>query len=194
MTAVTRFLLLGLVLVGLGGVVGTGVGLALEENDAFCTACHTEPEVTYYQRAVAAQTAPPVDLAAAHARLERPLNCIACHSGVTLPERLATLYSLGVRDTVKWLTGRYNRPGRTEHPIPNKNCDRCHQDTLMDTGFENHFHSDLLDPEAPSILCVACHLSHDESGDPRKNFIREVVVFVSCNECHRVMGGPTDLR
>ena len=189
-----RLVLIGLVVLALGGIAATSAGLALEGNDAFCIACHTEPEITYYQRSVAAQTAPPVDLASAHAQYDEPLNCIACHSGVTLQERLDTLYKLGARDTIKWLTGRYNRPGKTQYPLPNNRCDRCHLDVLADTGFENHFHSDLLDPEAPPIRCVACHLSHDDTGDPRKNFIREAVVFGSCNECHSVMGGPTDLR
>jgi hypothetical protein len=66
-----------------GAVVAVGIILAsgglvtaiqLENRNAFCASCHTEPESEYYQRSLAA----PVDLASAHNA--KNVACIQCHS------------------------------------------------------------------------------------------------------------------
>lgn len=62
----------------------------LEEHDAFCASCHTEPETTFYQNTLAAE---PVDRAAYVTRtakqpapLSSPIddsNCLKCHQDIT---------------------------------------------------------------------------------------------------------------
>ncbi len=172
-------------------IAGTGAGMALEENDTFCASCHTQPEVTFVARSTDRSQEPGVDLAARHALLDKGrVQCIGCHSGQTLPGRVWTVWTLGARDTLKWVSGRYNRPGQTHFPIQNPNCERCHGDAAHQPGFNNHFHNLLYDPKAPPILCVACHPSHDAGADPRKFYVRDVAVYPTCNSCHTVMGGP----
>jgi len=184
-------------LIGLGLVTLivalTGVGITLEERDSFCIACHTEPEVTYYRRTVTSSSPSP-DLATAHAHADQPVRCVSCHGGVGPAARLRVFYRLAVWDAAKWVSGRYSRPGQTRHPLPNINCSRCHQGSVVEAGFENHFHNMLNSPEAPALRCVSCHLAHDASANARKAYIREPVVFPVCNACHEVMGGPLGLK
>jgi hypothetical protein len=130
------------------GIAGTGTGLTLEENDAFCISCHTQPEVTYFARSIDHSHGRGIDLAARHAMLnDDPVKCIGCHSGPAFPERVWTVLTLGARDTLKYFSGRYNRPGQTHYPIQNPNCERCHQDAAHGPGFNNHFHNLLYDPK-----------------------------------------------
>lgn len=173
------------------GISASGVGLKLEERDAFCASCHTEPELTYYQRSLA--TGEGGDLAAFHAQLRDSVRCIGCHGGVGPAARIQTLFELGARDTVQYLFGQYRQPARTTQPLPNINCQQCHQSAVEVPDFENHFHNKLLQPAAPPILCVSCHLSH-KPGEHRRKFIFESDVYPACNDCHKVMGGPTNLR
>ena len=181
-------------------VVGTGAGLALEQRDEFCAACHTEPETTFVRQRTADEPRSPT-LAAFHHRLEGtppgtggPVKCIDCHGGVGAAARLTTLYQLGVADTLAFLTGRYEQPAQTHRPLPDINCAQCHAQAVAAPGFENHFHTKLSDPAAPPIACVACHISHTDQADPREKYIRRAFVFPRCNDCHRSMGGPPNLR
>ena len=77
---------------------GFAYAASREQNDAFCSSCHTQPEATFYDRSIAAQ---PVDLASAH-RVENT-NCIDCHSGEGLPGRLSAEL-LGAQNAFKWVT------------------------------------------------------------------------------------------
>ena len=184
-------------------VAGTGVGLALEENDSFCASCHTQPETLYVRQAQAALGPRSATLAALHHRLETvataarpvaPVKCIDCHGGVGAVARVHTLVELGVMDTLAFISGRYEQPARTTRPLPDINCAQCHAEAVAAPGFDNHFHTKLADPQAPTINCVSCHLSHFDQVDPREKYIRRAAVFDRCNECHRQMGGPTNLR
>ncbi|RME42028.1 MAG: hypothetical protein D6791_18770 [Chloroflexi bacterium] len=172
------------------GVAVAGGGVYLETRDSFCAACHTQPETMYYERSIDAEKGG-IDLAAFH-HLKADTRCIDCHGGVGLQDRLETLV-VAAGDTVQFATGRYMQPARMTQPLSNPNCRQCHDETVRREGFENHFHNLMDDPEAPDIFCVACHVSHQE-GDERAFFIREIDVFPSCNRCHGVMGGPSDLR
>src|ERR687896_161415 len=96
-----RWLLLALLLPALG-IVGLAGVLKVEEQDAFCASCHTEPEVTYVQRAQAR----PVDLASLHADKEVP--CILCHSGPGLAGRLGALPT-AAWDAVRFVAGSYHQ-------------------------------------------------------------------------------------
>jgi nitrate/TMAO reductase-like tetraheme cytochrome c subunit len=55
---------------------GIGAALALENQDSFCAACHTEPEYKYYQQSIQPNAA---TLAAHHT--QKKIACIDCHSG-----------------------------------------------------------------------------------------------------------------
>ncbi|MFQ5855854.1 MAG: hypothetical protein ACE5LU_09455 [Anaerolineae bacterium] len=167
-----------------------GGALYLETRDSFCAACHTQPEILYYERSIDVE-AGGVDLASFH-RLEEGTRCIDCHGGVGPRARLKTLV-LAAGDTVQFATGRYERPARMDAPLANPNCRHCHGGAVIKEGFENHFHNLMDDPRAPPIFCVACHVTHQE-GTQRAFFVREDDVFPSCNRCHDVMGGPSALQ
>lgn len=172
------------------GAAAAGGGLYLETRDPFCAACHTQPETMYYERSMNAQAAG-IDLASFH-HLEDGTRCIDCHGGVGAQARLETL-RLAAGDAVHFMIGRYQQPARMRQPLANPNCRQCHDDVVVKEGFENHFHNLMDDLEAPDIFCVACHVTHQE-GDERAFFIREDDVFPSCNRCHDVMGGPSELQ
>jgi nitrate/TMAO reductase-like tetraheme cytochrome c subunit len=165
----------------------------LEERDTFCISCHTLPEVTYQQRAVLAaegnDTAP--DLSSAHYQPEAgAFRCIDCHRGAdTLPHRLITNV-LSIRDTLIWLTGGADptlEKGVVALPmLLDAACTRCHEETLLRLGFENHFHSYL--PETQELLqagaeaIVPPELSFAEVPSVREEALETTV---SCVECHK---------
>lgn len=171
-------------------VAAAGSGLYLETRDSFCAGCHTQPETLYYERSIDTQ-AGGVDLASFH-HLAEGTRCVDCHGGVGARARLGTLV-LAAGDALQFVTGRYMQPAMMGQPLSNPNCRQCHEEAVMRQGFENHFHNLMDDPDAPLILCVACHISHQER-DERTFFVREDDVFPSCNRCHEVMGGPSELQ
>lgn len=197
----TRWLV-GLAILFIAVIIGgTGAGLVLEQRDEFCAACHTEPETTYVRQSRDTSGPRSSTLAAFHHRLEgTPMasvvafKCIDCHGGVGPVARLTTLYQLGVGDTLAFLAGRYEQPATTHRPLPDVNCAHCHVEAVALPGFENHFHNKLDAPGAPLLPCVVCHISHMDQVDPREKYIRRATVYPRCNDCHRVMGGPPNLR
>jgi hypothetical protein len=148
----------GLLLVVLGGLSFAAASV-LEEHDTFCIACHTAPEVTYYNRAYLAldmalaglPEAP--DLATQHylaAQAEGgAFQCIQCHQGDRgLGHRVST-FALGARDTLVFLAGRDDpaiEKQRTETGwLADAACASCHAPTLLHLdGINNHFHTFLL--------------------------------------------------
>ncbi len=201
---------------------------ALEERDAFCIACHTAPEVTYYNRAQAALAgaAPLEDLSSAHYTAEGGFRCIDCHRGDGgLQHRAATL-ALGARDAAIFVTGQPDQTlEKTEIEVPgllNAGCARCHSDTLLVAGFENHFHNKLpaafaawqaggaitappgqpgadtstLDRADTTLGCLNCHLAHvHTAGGELTGFLDlDNVTFPACVQCHTETGhGPLEL-
>ena len=165
----------------------------LEERDTFCISCHTLPEVTYQQRAVLAAEGndPAPDLSSAHYQLKaRAFHCIDCHRGAdTLPHRLIT-NGLSVRDTLIWLIGGADptlEKGVVALPmLLDAACTRCHEETLLRLGFENHFHAYL--PEAHALLqagaeaIVPPELSSAEAPSVRVDALETTI---SCSECHK---------
>jgi len=185
-----RIVLISLIVAGGLGIVAAGGGLYFETRDSFCAACHTQPETMYYERSVDDRSGG-IDLASFH-HMEDSTRCIDCHGGVGLRARLATL-ALAAGDTLQYATGRYQQPAMIGQPLANPNCRQCHDDAVTNQGFENHFHNLMDDSESPLIFCAACHISHQE-GDDRAFFVREEDVFPSCNRCHAVMGGPSEIQ
>ncbi len=186
-------------------VLSTGVVAVAEERDVFCTACHLAPEQMYYQRSLVATPDAVVDLASAHAQVN--LNCVGCHRGDQgLADRGLAL-ALGARNTVKFVTGRYD-PRHSRVAVPallDGSCLLCHVtrperggvksgevNRVTAPGFVNHFHALLFDPEIKtSVTCISCHGAHRESFPELQFLDRNGVVLPACERCHREAGrGP----
>jgi len=189
-----------LIVVVSGALALTGVGgaIALEQNNEFCAACHTEPEVTFVRRfAEAKRDGLASTLAAAHALATdgRPdgVLCIDCHGGVGVRGRAESL-ALALRDTYAFITGDFEQPAKMDKPLPDEVCIQCHRTWADDRSFENHIHWYFLEEGAPTtIRCVDCHVSH-MLGNEFEFFISREVVFPQCEACHKFMGrGPTQM-
>ena len=215
-----------------GGVALLALAAALtvshfEESDPFCASCHTVPEVTYYDRAQVAKAAgaPYTDLSSAHYGNDNGFRCIDCHRGDEMLFHRVTALTLGARDTVIWLSGRSDPAiEKTELVVPfllTGACDKCHEESLLEVGFNNHFHNMLPDafqawkhggmltrpvdqPNAPlelrpsqtTVLCVDCHRAHIHvEGAERAAYLDLVnIVYPACVRCHQEVGhGPLQL-
>ena len=193
-----------IVFVLLGGSGGIAVGLTLEERNDFCASCHTQPEVAHVQRLNARyqSTKDLNDLATFHI-LPLPdnqqpqraaLKCISCHGGATPADRLETLFTLGVIDGLKFVSGKYHQPAKTQRPLPDSYCAQCHAAEVTRKGFENHFHNKLSAPEAPILACVSCHRAHPEADSLTKFVLLAKAAYPQCEACHQIMGGPKKIR
>jgi predicted CXXCH cytochrome family protein len=205
--------LLGAVFILAVGVAAAGT--VLEDNDNFCIACHTTPEVTYYDRAQQALKAKAqstdikqlsadnvaVDLASQHAIVTDTLHCIACHGGNrNLADRAESL-TLGLKDTLKYLVGQANQTiekTTTGDPeLINRACVRCHAETLLTVKFENHFHVKL--PQTWQLIEQGAQpiVSPDMPQaltDPRSKpeLLNTTVTCLSCHQAHRANLGFTN--
>ncbi len=170
-----------------------GISIHMENNDAFCASCHTEPETTFVKRVDLARinAADPQDLATAHAIAGQTVHCIDCHSGPGIMGRMDAL-TLGARDLIAYARGNYPQPAPLTHPIPDSYCTKCHADYALDRSFDNHYHVFLARWQRfageKAAGCVDCHTGHVQDGDPRLAFLNEPRVVAQCNACHRVMG------
>lgn len=194
-------LFLGVVLLSLAAVAAFS---RVEENDAFCTACHLPAEDEYVRRAEAARAVPqsPVDLASRHATEGIP--CVGCHRGTQSLSHRAAALGLGAWNAARFLAG--NRGGKrsnlTARWLPEASCWTCHQEAIRVEAFEKHFHNMLpeylaLDQVVQNpenrILCGDCHPSHRE-GEVLIGFIEDAIVFPTCEKCHVVWErGPRGL-
>ena len=180
--------LAGLSFVALG-FLSVPVALKVEEQDAFCASCHTEPESTYVQRGQAS----PVDLASQHS--DKNVPCVLCHSGPGLVGRLSALPT-AAWDAARFVAGTYHQPARLSEPLHDGTCLQCHAEALEERGFENHFHSELVvaNKEPVSVGCAACHSGHVTTSDIEP-FLARATVEIQCNACHREREeGPSEFR
>jgi nitrate/TMAO reductase-like tetraheme cytochrome c subunit len=170
-------LLAGAVVVGSGG----WFAVHLENDNAFCAACHTEPETTFYQRTLS----PAVDLASRHAA--EGLACITCHSGAGAVGRGGALL-LGARNLAAYLVGGYGQPTRALTPLPDEHCVKCHSASESDTRLERHYHYYLAAWQRArpddSGTCAACHLSHHTDGLADRGFLNDAATEQICARCH----------
>jgi nitrate/TMAO reductase-like tetraheme cytochrome c subunit len=164
--------------VGIVTLTGASVAGSLEENDAFCASCHTEPETTYYDRSLAE----PVDLASAHAAEE--VGCIDCHSGEGVAGRADAL-TLGAKNVALYLTGQYETPTQAEIVIHTDHCTKCHAEVL--DGFQAADHYHYFAPrwaEEEPAACVTCHQAHATEGNAEMGFMPAGVMEPVCRACH----------
>jgi hypothetical protein len=205
------------------------VASSLEENDNFCTSCHLAPEETYVARSLAAQEEGVVleDLASGHYHAaslagEAAFRCIDCHRGDdSFNDRASTLFT-GARDALTFLTGGADETIEKAHvgdpDLLERACLKCHVPTLMERGFNNHYHNQLpqakaaleagaemSDPEIglaegdvftemggleTTVTCSSCHLAHPSLPDGEQTLFMdlEAVMFPACVQCHEEVG------
>jgi hypothetical protein len=177
----------GLVILAVAIVVaagGTTYALQLEDRNAFCASCHTEPEAKYYQQSLDTNAA---TLAAFHA--QKSVRCIDCHSGGGIFGRAKGL-SQGTSDLLAYLSGHYHNPAITQNKLGDDSCTKCHANVMSGSGFDNHFHILLprwqsVDPNAAH--CVDCHTSHP-AADSAQGYLATATVDRVCQNCHTAAG------
>ena len=156
----------------------------LEENDAFCAACHSEPERTYVARTQAEQ----VDLASAHHG--EGVRCIDCHSGPGLTGRISAM-QLGASDLLKFVTKTATQPAPLLQPIRDAHCLKCHADVPQARDFNQHFHAFLArwqKAAAGAATCVSCHTAHTTDGEVAIKFLQQQRTVQVCQDCHATAG------
>ena len=179
--------------IGLVAIIGFFAVIHIEEADAFCASCHSEPEATYYQRT---QAPKPVDLASVHALLAQKnpqqanIHCIDCHAGPGIAGRITAL-RLGAHDVVQWFAGTATQPAQITQPIPDAHCIKCHTDTPAANNFDRHFHHTLArwqQADAKAGSCVSCHTAHTTDGAASIGFLQQQRLLVQCTQCHVALG------
>jgi len=177
-------------MVGLSLLITLGVSVVLtaahmEENDAFCASCHSEPESTYYTRT---QAATKVDLATAHHA--KQVRCIDCHSGAGATGRIGAM-QIGASDLFLFVTNQARQPAPLLTPIADANCLKCHSEIPQTQSFNRHFHAFLakwqgLDKNAAT--CVSCHTGHTTDGSEAIVFLQQARTIAICQQCHTAVG------
>ncbi len=174
--------------------LGIAGAIALENRDDFCASCHTEPEVSYYQRSLG----PGSDLASAHASSD--VRCIDCHSGAGLPGRWLSIRQ-GAQDLAAYLSGDYRQPAETQNPLGDRVCLKCHLPVDMAAGASSadlsssHYHLAAYlgewlarEPDRRGV-CARCHLSHRQGGNASLHFTLSAVSSAACERCHQALSG-----
>jgi len=172
-----------LALVAISGT--TAYALNLENHDAFCASCHTQPESQYYQQS---SEKTPTTLAAFHT--QKGARCIDCHSGAGPLGRAVGLWQ-GSQDLAAYYSGHYHSPALTQNKLDDGSCTKCHADILARPDFNNHFHVLLsrwqsTDPNAAH--CVDCHTAHP-TADSTQAYLQTAPVEKVCQDCHAKLAG-----
>ncbi len=181
----SRWLMWGGIAVVILAVAGalSGFGaMQMENRDAFCASCHSDPESTYVSRSTAAA---PADLASFHT--PKQTRCIDCHSGSGPLGRPAALI-LGARDLLAWVTKTARQPAPLTHPISDATCLKCHANLYQSQDFNNHFHLFLTRWQAKdgskAGTCVSCHQAHTPDGDTTIAYLHQQRTVQVCQACH----------
>lgn len=179
-------------IIGAGALVigGISVALALENQDAFCASCHTEPEVTFFQRSTQKN---PADLATYHTKKET--RCIDCHSSSGMFGRASGLKQ-GAHDLANFISGAYHSPAITTNPLGDDACVKCHTKIYerapgAGKAGSNHYHFYLLEwqaADASAANCTSCHAPHTAALESLK-FMNQGKVGKLCEDCHTALSG-----
>jgi hypothetical protein len=173
----TGSLVIGLVALSGGGWFTTQI----EDDNAFCASCHTQPETAYYERT---QTQA-VDLASAHAT--ENVTCIECHSGAGVVGRTGAVLQ-GAQNVVLFISRQYQQPAVLKNKIGDDSCVKCHVDVLESNGKNSHYHVYLpqwqLAQSESAAGCVTCHQGHVTGGAVDQAFLSEVAASAVCEGCH----------
>lgn len=185
-----RWLGPGVVLALVAAPAGWFVTDHLERDDDFCNACHLSADVPLHidvRRDFDAPVA--ASLAGAHGLEsvdDRDFRCIDCHGGVGLVGR-ARVKLLAAKDSLVYLTGRFDEPEGMNWPLWDQDCRKCH------TGFDvsdyeswesPRFHQLPVHNAELGVDCVECHRVHDPGGPAAHHFLRAERVQTQCARCH----------
>ncbi len=158
----------------------------LENDDAFCASCHTEPETRFFTQSLA----PPVDLASDHAA--KKVDCIQCHSGKGAIGRVTAMATVALPDLLAYRSGHFRTPATTTVAMGDGHCLKCHADVTRRNDFNNHFHAFLplwqaRDPRH-AATCGSCHISHAPGGNAQLGYLIESTTAAVCERCHGFAG------
>ncbi len=171
----------------------------LEQNDAFCTACHLANGTPLHADNAADFAArPAVSLAVAHAaagnaaRADGAFRCIDCHGGTGFAGR-ARVKWLSFRDGVVYLTGRFDEPHGMTSPLEDADCRKCHDEFASASAASQPweapaFHALSVHNRELGVACVTCHLAHERGGLADRNFLHPEPVRAQCARCHPELG------
>jgi hypothetical protein len=164
----------------------------LEQDDAFCTACHLPSGVPLHEeKALDFRARPAVSLAVAHAaagneqRADGAFRCIDCHGGTGFAGR-ARVKLLSARDALVYVTGRFAEPEAMRWPLRDEDCRRCHADfAAAENAWDAPgFHGLPVHNRELGVGCVECHLAHDRGGLAERDFLHPQPVRAQCARCH----------
>lgn len=172
--------------------------MTLENRDAFCASCYTEPESSYYQFTL---ENPAHDLAVAHS--QTGVRCIDSHSGRGVLGRISAVV-LGINDLVEHATSIITRPAVMRSSYGVKNYIKCHGSLIIHVGAEfgegrsvdsirghdRHYVSSLLtsrsDRSGIMNVCTICHQRH--TALDMNSWRGSVVIKDGCDKCRAVFG------
>lgn len=144
----------------------------------------------------------PSDLASTHAQTLENVRCIDCHSTAGISGRINSL-SQGASDLIAYISGNYQQPAITHHPIGNQACTKCHtplgtgnlqpQNNLITSNSHYHIASYLDEWKArtanPIGTCSLCHVSHSDYTEGDDAYSEIATNRMACDECHRTLSG-----
>lgn len=177
-------------------IIAIGSATALESQDPFCAACHTEPESEYVLRSLA----DPTDMASSHTAAS--VRCVDCHSGDGLFGRSVSLQQ-GAADLTAYLSGSYAQPAVTTNPVGEVGCTKCHDAPSSIgvyarteggvTSSHYHFHEYSVEwlsrePDARGS-CAICHKSHALNTLANQGFVIDSELNSACEACHAALSG-----
>lgn len=207
-----------LALITVGVALGSaGAVLEWQNDDRSCLSCHTPQHRAYVERAeVALGGAIAPDLASYHAQhlhgIGEMLRCIDCHRGDGGVRARAETLWLSAHMAVRWLAGVDDRRiekttltttivggvTRTVAPttlalftphLSNDGCVRCHVDTLLRLGMDNHMHNMLPAAYALWRSGAALRLPHGMSETEGAALIARGLASyettLQCSNCHQ---------
>lgn len=164
----------------------------LEEDDAFCSACHLPSGAPLHEEKLADFRArPAISLAVAHAaagneaRADGAFRCIDCHGGTGLAGR-ARVKLLSARDALVYVTGRFAEPEEMRWPLRDEDCRRCHTKfaSAASEWEAPNFHELPVHNRELGVGCVECHLAHERGGLAERAFVHPRPVRAQCARCH----------
>ncbi len=167
----------------------------LEDDDAFCTACHlADGTPLHAENASDFAARPPVSLAVAHAaagneaRADGAFRCIDCHGGTGFGGR-ARVKLLSARDALVYLSGRFDEPHGMRWPLRDEDCRKCHASfasaaAARASGEAPPFHALSVHNRELGVSCVTCHRAHERGGLADRNFLHAEPVRAECARCH----------
>ena len=166
----------------LAGVIAWVAVERLESRNSFCVSCHLEPRIPLHREiSENFNGRPPVNLAAAHLVAEAEFRCIECHGGTGFVGRLRVKL-VSARDTLMYLTGRFQEPDRMTAPLWDEDCSKCHE--IYRVERPDAFHAIVQHNVRLAYRCVECHQSHPVAPADLQFLNREVVLPI-CRECQK---------